>query len=246
MFSARHGDALDWLRSLDDESVDLCVSDPAYASLEKHRARGTTTRLKVSEGSSNAWFDIVPNSYFGPLFAELHRVLVRDAHCYILCDQETAFDVVKPCAIAAGFQWWKALVWDKQTIGMGYHYRSRFEHVCFLEKGKRRLSDLGVPDVLDFPRVRDGYPTEKPVELLRVLVTQSSEPGELVIDPFMGSASCGEAALLEGRRFAGVDLSPDAVAQSRARLRRFGQEADIITPRRRRSLFDELPKGKGP
>jgi site-specific DNA-methyltransferase (adenine-specific) len=89
----------------------------------------------------------------------------------------------------------------------------------FFEKGKRRLNDLGVPDVLAFDRVHGGYPTEKPVDLLRVLVTQSSIPGELVIDPFTGSCSTGEAARLEGRRFAGCDVKASAVTGALARVK---------------------------
>lgn len=231
-FSLHHGDCVDWLRSLDDESVALCVTDPAYESLEKHRAKGTTTRLKVSDASSNEWFAIFKNERFPELLAELYRVLARDAHLYVICDQETAFDVVKPMGIAAGFTWWKALVWDKKKIGMGYHYRARFEHVCFLEKGKRRLADLGIPDVLEHERVRDGYPTEKPVGLLTTLIEQSSSSGELVIDTFSGSGSCGEAALRAGRLYAGADVSEKAIALSRARLAQHGAEGSVTRARR--------------
>lgn len=237
-FSLHHGDCVDWLRSLDDESVALCVTDPAYESLEKHRAKGTTTRLKVSDASSNEWFAIFKNERFPELLAELYRVLAKDAHLYVICDQETAFDVVKPMGIAAGFTWWKALVWDKRKIGMGYHYRARFEHVCFLEKGARRLADLGIPDVLEHERVRDGYPTEKPVGLLRTLIEQSSSPGELVIDPFNGSGSCGEAALRCGRLYAGADVAAGAIASSRARLARHGTGA--VTRARRAPAQGDL------
>ena len=61
--------------------------------------------------------------------------------------QGTMF-VAKPEAERAGFKFWKPLVWDKRTIGMGYHYRARCEFILFFEKGKRRLNDLGVADVL--------------------------------------------------------------------------------------------------
>src|SRR5687767_8536134 len=82
-------DAVDWLRDLSAESVDLVITDPAYESLEKHRAVGTTTRLKHSKASSNDWFNIFPNARFGELFAEVHRVLRTDTHFYLLCDAET-------------------------------------------------------------------------------------------------------------------------------------------------------------
>lgn len=210
-------DAVDWLRSLASESVDLVVTDCAYESLEKHRAVGTTTRLKVSAGSSNEWFPIFRNERFPELFAELYRVLKRNTHCYFYCDQETMF-VAKPIAEAAGFKFWKPIVWDKKKIGMGYHYRARYELILFFEKGKRRLNDLGIPDVLECDRIRGGYPTEKPPELSRVLIEQSSQPGEFVIDPFLGSGSVGVAALQTGRCFAGTDISEAAVKLASERL----------------------------
>jgi site-specific DNA-methyltransferase (adenine-specific) len=214
-------DAVDWLRGLPAESLDLLVTDPPYESLEKHRAIGTTTRLKVSAASSNPWFQVFPNRRFPELFAEVYRALKRDTHFYLLCDPETAFIAV-PEGQKAGFKFWKPLVWDKATIGMGYHYRARYEFVLFFEKGKRRLNDLGIADVLEAPRVRNGYPAEKPVKLLETLIEQSSRPGELVADPFMGSASAGVAAIRLGRRFLGNDLADPALELSRKRLHEAG------------------------
>ena len=77
--------------------------------------------------------------------------------------------MLKPVAEEVGFRFWKPIVWDKVTMGMGYHYRARYEFVLFFEKGKRRLNDLSVPDVLGFKRVRNGYPAEKPLELIQTL-----------------------------------------------------------------------------
>ena len=214
-------DAVEWLRRLPDESVDLLVTDPAYESLEKHRAVGTTTRLKHSKASSNNWFNVFPNARFGELFEQVFRVLRRNTHFYLFCDAETMF-IAKPAAEQAGFRFWKPLVWDKCTIGMGYHYRARYELILFFEKGKRRLNDLGVADVIAVPRVHRGYPAEKPPAVSEVLIAQSSSPGEIVADPFMGSASVGVAAARLGRRFTGNDLNPEAVRLSAERLREFG------------------------
>lgn len=210
-------DAVAWLQTIGDETVDMVITDPPYESLEKHRAHGTTTRLKHSKASSNDWFEIFPNSRFPELFRELYRVIKPNTHCYMFCDQETMF-VVKPIAEAEGFKFWKPLVWDKMKIGMGYHYRARYEFVLFFEKGKRKLNDLGIPDVIQQARVRNGYPTEKPVEVSEVLIKQSTQPGELVIDPFCGSGSTGVAALRNGRRFAGCDLSESAIRLTRERF----------------------------
>lgn len=214
-------DAVDWLRDQPAESIDLVITDPAYESLEKHRAIGTTTRLKHSKSSSNDWFRVFPNARFGELFDELFRVLRRNAHLYLFCDAETMF-VAKPEGERAGFRFWKPLVWDKRTIGMGYHYRARYEFILFFEKGKRRLNDLGIADVISVPRVHRGYPAEKPPAVSEILVAQSSAAGELVADPFMGSGSVGVAAARLGRRFAGTDLNPEAVRLTASRLAEFG------------------------
>jgi site-specific DNA-methyltransferase (adenine-specific) len=396
-----------WLKTLPDESVDLVVTDYAYESLEKHRATGTTTRLKVSDGSSNEWFEIFRNVRVPGLLTELFRVMKKDSHLYMISDQETMIDVVRPMGRAAGFTFWKSIAWvktkgkaaeidldadltaDQVKIGMGYHWRNSKEEVSFLEKGKRKLNFLGWPDVLPAPRVDRGcqcekptwissallgeglaqtqkdtsrssavgdsnssmsscgsgttdpspagststtgtrtreigglrtsnsspspttrdttpspvnsgvglggnaalsvvssnplttqtgtspseasnlghshgadpatpgtpsnassddvcvlcgrtrkpWPTEKPVSLLSKLIENSSSPGELVIDPFMGSGSCGEAALRLGRNFAGCDLSDRALQTARARLARLGTE--VALPLRDTS-FEEM------
>ena len=113
-------------------------------------------------------------------------------------------------------------MWDKKSIGMGYHYRARYELILFFEKGKRRLNDLGIADVITAPRIHRGYPAEKPPAVSEVLINQSSQPGEVVADPFMGSGSVGVAALRLKRRFLGNDLNPDAVRLAGSRLREFG------------------------
>jgi site-specific DNA-methyltransferase (adenine-specific) len=232
-------DAVDWLRGLTSESVDLLITDPAYESLEKHRAVGTTTRLTHSKASSNDWFKVFPNARFGELFGEAFRVLRPDTHFYLFCDAETMF-IAKPEAEKAGFRFWKPLVWDKKTIGMGYHYRARYEFILFFEKGKRRLADLGVADIIAIPRIRGGYPAEKPVGVSEILVKQSSEPGQLVADPFMGSGSVGVAAVRLGRRFTGTDLNPQAVRLAAERLREFGpgREPEGLPPASQPGLLE--------
>ncbi len=72
--------------------------------------------------------------------------------------------------------------------------------------------------MLSYHKIRKGYPTEKPVDLMEVLVTQSTTEGQLVIDPFMGSGSVGAACLNTGRRFMGCDISTKAVTHTKTRL----------------------------
>lgn len=220
-FQLAQMDAIDWLRTLPGASADLGVTDPAYESLEKHRKKGITTRLKQSKASSNPWFPTFPNARYEDLFSEFYRVLRPARHLYVMADPETSF-VIKPIADRAGFKFWNAIVWDKGRMGMGYHYRRQHEFILFFEKrqgGKgRRLHDLGVSDIIKVPMIRGGYPTEKPVELAELLIRQSTNPGEVVIDPFMGSGSVGVAATRLGRHFWGSDLSGPAYELAKARL----------------------------
>jgi site-specific DNA-methyltransferase (adenine-specific) len=210
-------DAVNFLKELKDESVNLVITDPPYESLEAHRKIGTTTRLKHSAGSSNDWFEIFPNERFAEMFAEIYRVLRTNSHCYMFCDSKTMF-VAKPIAEEAGFQFHKPLVWDKRVMGMGYHYRARYEFILLLEKGDRTMNDYYIPDIIECKRIYKGYPTEKPVSVMRTLVSQSSDEGDIVCDPFMGSGAVGVAALELKRSFWGNDLSPNSIEIAHKRL----------------------------
>ncbi len=234
-------DAFEFLGKLKSESVDLVVTDPPYESLEKHRAKGTTTRLKVSNGSSNPWFTVIPNARLPELMTQLYRVLKPNSHAYVFCDETTLF-LLKPAGEQAGFTFWKSLVWVKTRqhlpkvlpagpadvaasmvhMGMGYHWRNSTERVAFFTKGtksnsecKRKLNDLGAPDVLFGARSEGEYPTQKPLAVVAALVANSSQPGELVLDPFCGSGTTGLAARDLGRRALLVDIN---AAAARARL----------------------------
>lgn len=70
----------------------------------------------------------------------------------------------------------------------------------------------------------EGYPTQKPMALMRRILEASSAPGDLVIDPFCGSGSMLAAAHVAGRRWIGLDASPDAIAIASGRMLGLGAE----------------------
>lgn len=75
------------------------------------------------------------------------------------------------------------------------------------------------------------HPTVKPTDLMRWLVRLVTPAGGLVLDPFMGSGSTGKAALLEGMRFVGVDLTAEYIDIARARIehaRAMGFQHDLM------------------
>jgi site-specific DNA-methyltransferase (adenine-specific) len=209
------GDALIELMKMEDASVDLVVCDPPYPSLEKHRAIGTTTRL------TNEWFDVVDWEYLRTTLIELRRVMKRDTHCYVMGNWDAVHGHLYPDAEAVGLKTWPPIIWDKVAIGMGYHWRRREEYICFFEKGSRQLNHLGWSSIQPAKRLAGNsakYPTQKPTELLRLLILNSSQPGDTVLDPFCGSGSAGVAALHEGRHFIGFDSSMSAVELAAERL----------------------------
>lgn len=111
--------------------------------------------------------------------------------------------------------------------------RSRLEPSRFLycPKASRKERDAGCENLprcaLDlFPRaqrqkkpeVRNPHPTVKPLELMRWLVRLLCPPDGLVLDPTVGSGTTGAAAVLEGRRFLGIELEPPYVEIAAARI----------------------------
>lgn len=201
-------DYLDLLASMPDESVDLIVTDPPYASLEVHRAVGTTTRL------TGEWFGVIPNDALPKLLSRMYRVLKPDRHAYLFTDERTAHEIrvreftgkkgrYDAPLMKSGFTYWKELIWvktskkhpDKPDGGMGYHWRGANERILFLEKGKRKLANLSLTDSQQFPRIRNGVlPTQKPVALIELLTKNSCPKGGIVLDPFCGTGSTGLAA----------------------------------------------------
>jgi len=67
-------------------------------------------------------------------------------------------------------------------------------------------------------REKTGYPTQKPLGVLRRIVQASSRPGDWCLDPFAGSGTLGAAAAALGRRYVLVDSSDDAIAVMQRRL----------------------------
>lgn len=228
-------DAIALLKKLPDESVDLCITDPAYESLEKWRKLGTTTRLKQSKGSSNQWFETFPNTRYAELFQELYRVMKKGTFIYVFCDEETR-DIIttgfspqtpeanlvqegqsatKSPLLAPGFKFWKSLVWDKLISGMGYHFPAQKEFIIMAEKlerkGKhRRLNDNDTGDVIPCKRLKgkDYYPTEKPAPLIWKLIKESSNEGDTCLDFFCGSGVVGQMARATKRKFILGDIDP--------------------------------------
>jgi site-specific DNA-methyltransferase (adenine-specific) len=129
------------------------------------------------------------------------------------------------------FDFKQMVVWDKGPMGMGWHYRRSYETVLVGQKrggackwydDSHRIENIIRPNSL--PAVRriipsaEQHPTEKPVGLAMHFIGLHTEPGDTVLDPFMGTGSTGLACRALGRNFIGFDINPDYVEIARQRI----------------------------
>jgi len=220
-------DALAWLEIEARErpaSFDCIITDPPYWTLDKWRNVGTTTRLgghrDRDKQRDEMWFPTIDQDDLWEAFGHIGTLLKKNAHAYIFADCEVQSILngwVREGETPFGYV--KNLVWDKVDAGMGYHWRACHEYVVMLEKGKRRLNDLGKSDVLRFKRVQGRhYPTEKPLPLVETLLLNSTKEGERVLDPFSGSGVVGVACQTHKREAVLLDIQPAAIAWSKFRI----------------------------
>lgn len=118
----------------------------------------------------------------------------------------------------------QAVIWDKGGLGMGIHYRRNYEFILIAQKGSPTHCWNGgndTPNVWRIPKIipsTEQHPTEKPVELMVKIIEIHSNPGDLVIDPMCGHGSTLVAAKMLGRRYIGIDISPEYCKTARERL----------------------------
>ena len=108
----------------------------------------------------------------------------------------------------AGFKFHNLLTWDKGTVTPNRFYMHKTEFCLFLYKGKAKyinnMSDSNLFNVLN--KKTTGHPTEKPIELMKNWIENSTNKNDLVIDPFMGANSTGIACLFSKRKFIGGEI----------------------------------------
>ena len=113
-------------------------------------------------------------------------------------------------SLAVGFKHINLLVWEKNNCTPSQFYMKNCEYTLLLRKGKSKyINDIGgSKTVHKFNNIIGNkvHPTEKPEELMKFYVENSSDRGDTVLDMFMGSGSTGVAALNTNRKFIGVEM----------------------------------------
>lgn len=202
-----HGDCREVLPVLG--LVDLVVTDPPYRSLDIDVIRGTTTRLVGGKNrragnridSAGPWFATLNDDELVASLELARGRLDDDGAMYVFADVKTGLAVFPRLAPS------NVLVWDKERIGMGYSWRRCHEWIAYCPQPAHRLRSAALGDIIRASAGRDKqHPTEKPRAVIAPLLRNSTDPGGLVLDPFMGSGTTLRAALDLGRRAIGIEI----------------------------------------
>lgn len=196
------GDSLTVLRSMDDESIDMVITDPPYGidyqSGRKEKER-RLAKIKNDKAPFIWWI------------YDAARVVKRGGGvlCFARWDvQQTFADALR----LAGLTVKSVIVWDKKAHGMGDlkgSFAPRYEVIIFTTKGRFELPGKRPDDLIACAKVGNQnltHPNEKPVELLEQLIEATTTPGALILDPFAGSGSTLVAAAKTGRKYIGIEI----------------------------------------
>lgn len=192
-------DCLEGMKRIPDNTIDLVVTDPPYCI-------GTT-----SNGKKGSWSDnnlIKP--FFDAYFMALKRVCKHESELYINTDWRT-YPFLYPI-MQEYFSIKNLIVWDYEWIKAGSHYRFSHEFIIYAVKGeakrKFKASDRDVWRIrpINFTSPKKLHNAQKPLELIRKMILNSSFEGDTVLDTFMGSGTTAVACKYLKRNFIGFEI----------------------------------------
>lgn len=229
-----HADCLDAMRAIDDASIDFVYLDPPFNT-------GRTMRADAGQ-YDDSWPGVGAYvEFLRPRVEEIHRLLKPTGSIMLHCDWRVCHHLRILLDYVFGMdQFVNHLIW---RYGLGGSSPRRFarKHDDILFYGKstnyyfdpprvpatsNRMKGLTkkATDVIDIPAInnmaleRSGYPTQKPLALLEMLIAAACPPGGIVLDPFCGSGTTAVAAQSLGRSAIAIDANTDAIRIAQSRL----------------------------
>ena len=207
-----NGGCMEYMRTLEDESIDLIVTDPPYPTTSRGHAGNSGGMLQKEINKKGKVFEHnnIDCTEYAP---EFYRVLKDGSHCYVMTNH---INLIKMLNVFTdcGFHFIKSLIWNKGNKIMGQYYMSQFEYILFFRKGYgKKINNCGTADILSVPnkKTKDTngkniHDTEKPVELMKTLVENSTQKGDIVLDPFVGVGATALACIESERNYIGIEL----------------------------------------
>ncbi len=226
------GDLLDKMKDIEDESIDLIVTDPPY-NLSKNYGNNQDT-LQFAE-----YMD-----FTGKWLREADRVLKPTGTIYIFMGMRYISYIynILESELRYNFNSW--IVWYyTQGIGKTIGFSPRHDDILMFTKSKQftfNLDDIRIPqkyyrsvnnmrganpgNVWEFSHMhycnkhRLKHPTQKPEGLYERIILASSNPGDTVLDPFVGSGTALRVCQQTGRNCIGIDINPEYISMCKNRL----------------------------
>ncbi|QEJ94158.1 site-specific DNA-methyltransferase [Treponema phagedenis] len=206
-----HGDCLDFLPKIPDESIQSIITDPPYF-------------LGMTHNSQKGCFNdlAICKPFYEKLFKEYKRILKPDGCIYFFCDWRS-YAFYYPL-LDSVMQVKNLLVWKKHGRPSLNVYGSGHELIMFSGKIKKSYKTNIIDDVASFnigARKTNGekiHPTQKPIELMEKFIFDSTDEGDVVLDSFMGSGTTGIACLNTNRRFIGMEIDDNYFNIAKNRL----------------------------
>lgn len=250
-------DAAEAMSGLPDACVDLIVADPPYNLGKNYGNNLDAKEWSEYEQFTKTWL------------AQAVRILKPTGSIYTFMGVRfvSHLFLILETDLKLQFNGW--ITWH-YTQGMGRKtgFSSRHEDILYFTRSDRytfNLDDIRIPqkyyrernnmsganpgDVWEFSHVhysnpeREAHPTQKPEALLERIIRASSNRGDLVLDPFVGSGTTCKVAKALDRNWIGIDINPDYIAMSKARLAAPFDQFDSFDTRTERVPKD-LPKQK--
>lgn len=192
--------------------VDLIIIDPPYKVTSRGSAGNSGGMLQKDINKKGKVF-ANNNCNVKDWMPLVYQVLKDGSHCYIMTNHVNLLEYLI-VAKENGFHFIKSLIWNKGNKIMGRAYMSQFEYVLFFRKGPfKKINKCGTSDILNIPNIKTKdenginiHDTEKPIALYQLLIENSSNVGDIVMDCFFGSGNCAFACLNTNRKFIGIEI----------------------------------------
>jgi len=211
------GDALELMPAIPAGVVDLIVTDPPFAiDFKAQRENYNRTGSNVIEG-----YQEIPESDYLEFthrwMTEAARILTPDGSMYVFSGWNRLHDILEGLT-GAGFTTVNHLIWKYQFgVFTKKKYVTSHYHILFVVKNPAKYTfnkiDHYPEDVWvinrEYWKGKKKTPTKLPMEIVKKILMYSSNPGDLVFDPFLGSGTVAIGAKTEGRHFLGFEIVPE-------------------------------------
>jgi len=234
-----NADVKEILNNFPNKIFDLIVTDPPYRVTSRGNAGNSGGMLKTENSLKGKIFnnnDIVIKDWYLLLI----NVLKDDTHFYIMTNHKNLYEYLNIIHNDKKVKFIKSLIWDKGNKIMGQFYMSQFEYILFCRKGKaRKINNCGTSDILSIPNKKTKingkniHDTEKPVELMRILIENSSKENDIILEPFAGSGSSLIAAEKSNRKWIGIEINEEYCKIAKKRI-------ENVIKEKRQNLFEVL------